>query len=79
LQQLILEYEDPVTCFVNEGGIAEPLIAIWGPEALERLKGVLERGKSGLDGVVEGMGGKLVKPLREEWIQWSNTEEQEGL
>jgi hypothetical protein len=64
LQQLILEYEDPVTCFVDEKGGME-VIGIWSPEALERMKGEVE---SGADGVVKGKKGKLVRPLREEWI-----------
>lgn len=32
LQQLMLEYEDPATCFENESGFAEPLIAIVGDD-----------------------------------------------
>jgi len=66
LQQLILEYEDPVTCFVDEKGGME-VIGIWSPEALERMKGEgkVERGA---DGVVKGEKEKLVRPLREEWI-----------
>lgn len=66
LQQLIMEYQNPVTCFVNEKGIAEPLIGIWGAEALEKLK---ENGRiqsNDLRTVVEEIKGKLVKPLREE-------------
>jgi hypothetical protein len=66
LQQLILEYEDPVTCFVDEKGGME-VIGIWSPEALERMRGEgkVERG---VDGVVKGEKRKLVRPLREEWI-----------
>jgi hypothetical protein len=66
LQQLILEYEDPVTCFVDEKGGME-VIGIWSPEALERMKGE-EDVERGVDGVVKGKKGKLVRPLREEWI-----------
>jgi molybdopterin-guanine dinucleotide biosynthesis protein A len=29
LQQLILEYEAPITCFLNDNDFAEPLIALW--------------------------------------------------
>jgi hypothetical protein len=76
LQQLILEYEDPVTCFGDEKGGME-VIGIWSPEVLERMKedGVVERG---VDGVVKGRKGKLVRPLREEWIQRSEKMEEEG-
>jgi molybdopterin-guanine dinucleotide biosynthesis protein A len=73
LQQLILEYQCPVTCFVNEKGIAEPLIGIWGAEALEKLKENRRSGSINLHAVVEEMRGKLVKPLREEWITPTNT------
>ncbi len=66
LQQLILEYEDTVTCYINEKGFVEPLLGIWGPEALEVVKRGVEIGRSDLDGVVKEVGGKLVKPLREE-------------
>lgn len=76
LQQLILEYKDPVTCFVNEEGVVEPLIGIWGPEALEMLMGRVEMERSGLSGLVKEVGGKLVKPLREEWITRANTREE---
>lgn len=37
LQQLILEYEPPLTCFVNVDGFTEPLIAVWSLEALDAL------------------------------------------
>ena len=76
LQQLILEYQYPVTCFVNEKGIAEPLIGIWGAEALEKLKENGRNGRNDLYAVVEEMKGKLVKPLREEWITPTNTREE---
>ncbi|KAE9363742.1 hypothetical protein N431DRAFT_431942 [Stipitochalara longipes BDJ] len=73
LQQLILEYQSPVTCFVNEGGLLEPLIAIWDSEALQMLNENVKNGKFGLDGVVKGVKGRLVKPLREQWITCAKT------
>jgi molybdopterin-guanine dinucleotide biosynthesis protein A len=76
LQQLILEYQDPITCFVNEKGVAEPSIGIWGAEGLEKLKENVENGRFGLDGVVEEMKGRLIKPLRERWITRTNTREE---
>ena len=66
LQQLILEYEDPVTCFADEKGGME-VIGIWSPEALWRMKGEAEVEREA-DWVVKGEKGKLVRPLREEWI-----------
>lgn len=75
LQQLILEYQDPVTCFENEDGFSEPLIAIWSPEALLGLKKNVSNGVCGLNRVVKDSCGKLVKPLREEWITGTNTKD----
>jgi molybdopterin-guanine dinucleotide biosynthesis protein A len=69
IQQLILEYEDPVTCFINEEGFAQPLIAIWGPEALEALKERVGEGEYALNGIVKSIGGKMVRPLRESWVR----------
>ncbi|KAG4435827.1 hypothetical protein IFR05_008686 [Cadophora sp. M221] len=70
LQQLVLKYQDPVTCFVREDGNVEPSLRIWGSEALERLKISVESGgfvEQNWERVVENMQRKLVKPLREEW------------
>jgi molybdopterin-guanine dinucleotide biosynthesis protein A len=75
LKQLILEYQNPVTCFVNESGFAEPLISIWDSEALEKLKLNVKSGRYGLGGIVEEMNGRLIKPLRAQWITYANTEE----
>jgi hypothetical protein len=62
---------------VNEKGIiAEPLIGMWGAEGLEKLKENGRIGSNDLHAVVEEMKGKLVKPLREEWITPTNTREE---
>jgi len=79
LQQLVLEYQDPVTCFVKEDGVSEPLIGIWGSEALEHLRahvGGRENDEDVLRCAVEELQGKLVTPLREEWIVKPETEEE---
>jgi molybdopterin-guanine dinucleotide biosynthesis protein A len=76
LQQLILEYKPPLTCFVNAEGITEPLIAIWSPEALDKLKGEVGRGRSGLNRFMSILEGKKVRPLRESWITGCNTRAQ---
>jgi molybdopterin-guanine dinucleotide biosynthesis protein A len=76
LQQLILEYEPPLTCFVNEKGFTEPLVAIWGPEALETLNREVGKGTTGLSRVAREVKGKLVRPLREGWIAGCNTREE---
>jgi len=73
LQQLSLEYIAPVTCFVNDSGFAEPLIAVWGPEALERLKENVAHGRNGLHYAIKQVGGKRVIPLKQEWITGTNT------
>lgn len=73
LQQLILEYSSPVTCFVNEDGAAQPLLGIWSPEALSRLRNDLEHDNSELNYVVKEVDGKLVRPLRDLWIRRCDT------
>jgi molybdopterin-guanine dinucleotide biosynthesis protein A len=76
LQQLVLEYESPLTCFLNDSGVSEPLIAIWGPEALEKLKENVEQGRNEMSGIAKQVGGKMVKPLRKEWIKDINTKKE---
>ncbi|CAG8983119.1 hypothetical protein HYALB_00004562 [Hymenoscyphus albidus] len=71
LQQLILEYEEPVTCFVNGRGDIEPLIGIWGPGASGKLDV-----KRNLEDLVRDLGGKIVKPLRDEWVRGLESEEE---
>jgi hypothetical protein len=51
------------------------LISIWDSEALEKLKLNVKNGRYGLDGIVEEMNGRLIKPLRAQWIIRANTEE----
>jgi len=76
LQQLILEYQSSVTCFVNETGLAQPLVAIWDSEALEKLRESVKSGTTELNGIVEDMNGILIKPLREQWITRADTKEE---
>ncbi|KAH6673680.1 bifunctional molybdenum cofactor biosynthesis protein [Halenospora varia] len=76
LQQLILEFQPPITCFVNESGLPEPLIGIWDAQALETLKGYLGDGRNTLEEVIPALKGKLVNPLRNEWIMGTNTKEE---
>lgn len=69
LQQLALEYETPVTCFVNGEDVVQPLLGIWSAEALEVLReaeGWDGNGNKKLRYVMESC--KMVRPLREEWI-----------
>lgn len=75
LQQLILEYQEPVTCFLNEEGFIEPMLAIWGPDAIRALRNDVEAGNTSMNRVIKKLGGKTVRPLREEWIRGANTKE----
>lgn len=76
LQQLILEHQPPVTCFVNESRVEEPLIGIWDEQALEKLKENVGEGRNSLKSVVRELKGRLVKPLREVWITSIYTREE---
>lgn len=73
LQQLILEYEPPLTCFVSAEGFVVPLIAVWSPEALDALAEEVREGRTGLNRVVGMLKGKTVRPLRDIWITGFNT------
>lgn len=61
LRRLREEYESPVTCFRNGEGFCEPLIGIWGPEALGRLAENAARGRAGPSAVVRELGGKQIE------------------
>ena len=74
--QLGSEFEEPVTCFKNTEGYCEPLLAIWGPTALERLKQKVQAGKTGPSSVVRELGGKMVKPAVDCWLTGTNTMEE---
>jgi molybdopterin-guanine dinucleotide biosynthesis protein A len=76
LQQLVLEYSSPVTCFLNENGFAEPLLAIWSPEALQQLKENVAQGRNGMNNVIKQANGKMIPPLRQEWIMGAKTKEE---
>jgi hypothetical protein len=73
LQQLVLEFEPPVTCFINSEGIPEPLVGIWTPDALKRLAKEVESGNSNLVEVFNKMEGRTITPLRQEWLMYDET------
>jgi len=75
LRRLRDAYEEPVTCFRNEEGFAEPLIGIWSPRALEQLKVNVSSGINGPNRVVRQMAGKMVRPRREKALFNANTPE----
>lgn len=76
LLQLRKAFEDPVTCFVNQDGFSEPLLAIWSPQALRGLSENVEGGRSGPNYTVKQLGGKLVSPIKDDWILNTNTPEE---
>jgi molybdopterin-guanine dinucleotide biosynthesis protein A len=59
LRHLCKEYQPPVTCFRNSDGFLEPLVAVWGPEALKVL---LERTVEVLGEVGKGEGKGTEEP-----------------
>jgi molybdopterin-guanine dinucleotide biosynthesis protein A len=76
LRQLREAYETPMTCFVNADGFSEPLLAIWSPQALQKLDENVSSGRSGPNHTVKQLGGKLVSPTEEDWILNTNTREE---
>ncbi|KAB5576490.1 bifunctional molybdenum cofactor biosynthesis protein [Coniochaeta sp. 2T2.1] len=60
LLQLIQSYSPPVTCFRNAEGFCEPLVGVWSPDALKRLKEDVARGGGSPSRVVKEMGGRMV-------------------
>lgn len=73
LHQLKEAFEEPITCFVNKEGFSEPLLAIWGPQALQSLSHNVENGRSGPNYTVKRLGGKLISPIKDDWILNTNT------
>ena len=62
LQQLLNEYVPPVTCFGNQDGFVDPLLAVWSPHALGRLLENVAAGKCGPSMTVEELDGKILTP-----------------
>lgn len=75
-QQLKDEYEEPVTCFINEEGFPEPLIALWSPLALQKLEGNVQKCITGPSRTVKSVGGKTIRPRSSEWLRGTNTPEE---
>ncbi|KAF9692136.1 hypothetical protein EKO04_009888 [Ascochyta lentis] len=76
LCQLRESYQAPITCFVNSAGFSEPLLAVWGPEALRKLLENVEAGRSGPNYTVKQLKGKLIAPTEHDWILNTNTREE---
>ena len=75
LEQLLDEYAPLVTCFGNVQGFAEPLLGIWRPEALGRLKVNVAKGMLSPNKVVREMKSKIVLPKHQKWIMGADTPE----
>lgn len=65
-----------VTCFRNKDGFNEPLLGIWSPEALERLRTNVQEGITGPSFVVRQLQGVLVEPDSDDWLVNTNTVEE---
>lgn len=72
--QLMREYRAPATYFLVEGQI-EPLFAIWSSEALDVLKGNVEKGKTGPIYTLKSLGNGIV-PKEGRWLYNTNTPEE---
>ncbi|OIW30039.1 nucleotide-diphospho-sugar transferase [Coniochaeta ligniaria NRRL 30616] len=73
LAQLRDAYEPPVTCFRNDQGFCEPLVGIWGPEALRLLRAKGTR--SSPSAVVKELKGRQLSPAAEVTQLWANVNE----
>lgn len=76
VHQLIESYEAPVTCFQNANGFSEPLLGIWSPQSLQSLEENVMRSRTGPSYTVGRLSGKLVTPVREEWLVNVNTKQE---
>ncbi|EPE33884.1 molybdenum cofactor biosynthesis protein C [Glarea lozoyensis ATCC 20868] len=72
LQQLILDFEQPVTCFVTPKGSVEPFVGIWTPAALRRMVQQVAFSSSFVE-IFEDLGGRKISPLRLEWLAHSES------
>ncbi|KAK8194396.1 hypothetical protein M8818_007586 [Zalaria obscura] len=73
LGALLEAYEAPVTCFVNEEGFHEPLVALWSPEALRKLRQNVSNGINGPARTIKMLNGKRMRPEREMALFNANT------
>lgn len=73
VQQLMDEYEGPVTCFRNAEGFSEPFLAVWSPRALQALEKNVARGILGPNHTIKELSGKRITPRCEWWIKNVNT------
>ena len=65
-----------VTCFCNEDGFCEPLLAIWTPGALQTLKDNVQKDILGPKAVVRHCQGRMVRAREGRWLVNANTPEE---
>jgi len=72
LVRLLEAYQEPLTCFENAEGWSEPLVSIWGPEALKQLESNVRNGRLGPKNVVKAVG-KTIRAGNEQSLFNTNT------
>ncbi|EON62444.1 hypothetical protein W97_01666 [Coniosporium apollinis CBS 100218] len=70
------QFEEPLTCFKNEKGFVEPLIAIWSPQALRQLEDNVRHGMTGPTRAVKMLDTKAISPLEPRTLMNTNTKEE---
>lgn len=73
LRKLFASFDGRLTCFENMQGWAEPLLGLWGPEALERLRSNVMHGCTGPKFVVEELNGRTIRALDDRSLLNTNT------
>lgn len=73
LQLLVLGYQAPDMCFLDESGFTKSLIAIWSPEALSKLKKNVKNGSNRLNDAIQRIQDQMIRPLRQDWITRTNS------
>ncbi|KAF2484868.1 MobA-like NTP transferase domain-containing protein [Neohortaea acidophila] len=73
LRRLFASFDGRLTCFENMQGWAEPLLGLWGPEALARLHSNVMHGCTGPKVVVQQLKGKTIRALDDRSLLNTNT------
>jgi molybdopterin-guanine dinucleotide biosynthesis protein A len=76
LRGLYERYQHPITCFENSQGSAEPLVAIWSPEALANLAAEDIGDRAGLSDLVSQLRGLKISPQYDHSLFNTNTKEE---
>lgn len=76
IKMLCSNFEEPVTCFMNDEGWCEPLLGIWSPTALQELETNVDAGRTGPISTVKALCGRLLEPLEAWWLLNANTPQQ---